>query len=105
MEAALNNFHLMKADGKMCILGDMGELGEASMEEHQKVVDLLKKYDFERVWLVGKEFAKTEHSADYELFQNVEAVKQRIATDKPQGHTILIKGSNSTKLYQIPELL
>ncbi|MCH5175390.1 MAG: UDP-N-acetylmuramoyl-tripeptide--D-alanyl-D-alanine ligase [Prevotellaceae bacterium] len=105
MEAALNNFHLMKADHKMCILGDMGELGEASMEEHQKVVDFLHKYNFEKIWLVGKEFAKTDHSADYELFPDVEAVKQRIATEKPQGYTILIKGSNSTKLYQIPELL
>lgn len=105
MEAALTNFHLMKADHKMCILGDMGELGEASMEEHQKVVDLLHKYNFEKIWLVGKEFAKTDHSADYELFQDVEAVKQRIATEKPQGYTILIKGSNSTKLYELPELL
>ena len=105
MEAALTNFHLMKADHKMCILGDMGELGEASMEEHQKVVDLLHKYNFEKIWLVGKEFAKTDHSTDYELFQDVEAVKQRITTEKPQGYIILIKGSNSTKLYELPELL
>lgn len=105
MEAAITNFRLMKSDHKMCILGDMGELGEASSEEHQKVVNLLRDCDFEKVWLVGNEFAKTDHPAIYEMFPNTEAVKQRIATDKPQGHTILIKGSNSTKLYQIPELL
>lgn len=105
MEAALTNFHLMKAEGKMCILGDMGELGEASEEEHQRVVALLQKYGFDNVWLVGNEFAKTEHPTDYEMFDGVEAVKQRIAANKPQGQTILIKGSNSTKLYQIPELL
>ena len=105
MEAALSNFHLMKADHKMCILGDMGELGEASLEEHQKVVNLLQQYNFDTVWLVGNEFAKTEHPANYELFHDAEAVKQHISANKPQGHTILIKGSNSTKLYQIPELL
>ena len=105
MEAAINNFHLMKADHKMCILGDMGELGEASSEEHQKVTDLLKKYKFERIWLVGKEFAKTDHPECYETFPDVDAVKQQIATDKPKGYTILIKGSNSTKLYQLPEFL
>lgn len=105
MEAALSNFHLMKADNKMCILGDMGELGEASAEEHQKVIGLLRKYGFDKVWLVGKEFANTDYPAHYEIFQDVEDVKRQIADAKPQGQTILIKGSNSTKLYQIPELL
>lgn len=105
MEAALSNFHLMQADHKMCILGDMGELGETSAEEHQKVIALLQKYHFENVWLIGKEFAKTDHPDNFEMLPNAEAAKQRIATDKPQGYTILIKGSNSTKLYELPELL
>ena len=105
MDAALANFHLMKGDRKMCILGDMGELGEASHEEHQKVVNLLRKYNFDKVWLVGNEFAQTDHPEHYEMFCDVEAVKQRIVTDRPQGYIILIKGSNSTKLYQLPDLL
>ena len=33
---------LIEAPHKMVILGDMKELGEASREEHQKVVDYLK---------------------------------------------------------------
>ena len=36
---------------------------------------------------------------------DVEEVKAAIAAEKPEGHYILIKGSNSTKLYQLPELL
>ena len=36
---------------------------------------------------------------------NVEAVKAAIAAEQPTGQYILIKGSNSTKLYQLPELL
>ena len=105
MKAALDNFRLIKADHKMCILGQMGELGDVSEEEHQKVIDLIGEGDFEQVWLVGDNFAKTRHPANYRLFANVEEVKTAISTQKPQGFLILIKGSNSNKLVQTVELL
>ncbi len=105
MRAALDNFRLIKAEHKMCILGQMGELGDVSEEEHQKVIDLLGDCGFEKVWLVGENFAKTSHPAHYRLFANVEEVKAAIATEKPQGYLILIKGSNSNKLVQTVELL
>jgi len=105
MKAALDNFRLIPADHKMCILGQMGELGNASEEEHQKVIDLIGTCGFETVWLVGENFAKTQHPADYRLFANVDEVKAAISTQKPQGNLILIKGSNSNKLVQTVELL
>ena len=105
MRAALDNFRLIKAEHKMCILGQMGELGDVSEEEHQKVIDLLGDCGFEKVWLVGENFAKTAHPAHYRLFANVEEVKAAIATEKPQGYLILIKGSNSNKLVQTVERL
>lgn len=105
MRAALDNFRLIREDHKMCILGQMGELGETSEEEHQKVVDLLGVCGFEKVWLVGENFTKTQHPADYQLFANVEEVKAAISKQKPQGYLILIKGSNSNKLVQTVELL
>ncbi len=105
MRAALDNFRLINAEHKMCILGQMGELGDVSEEEHQKVIDLLGDCGFETVWLVGDNFAKTNHPAHYRLFANVEEVKAAIATEKPQGYLILIKGSNSNKLVQTVELL
>jgi UDP-N-acetylmuramoyl-tripeptide--D-alanyl-D-alanine ligase len=105
MKAALDNFRLIKADHKMCILGQMGELGDVSEEEHQKVIDLIGEGGFEQVWLVGENFAKTQHPANYRIFANVEEVKTSIATQKPQGFLILIKGSNSNKLVQTVELL
>ncbi|NLV52860.1 MAG: UDP-N-acetylmuramoyl-tripeptide--D-alanyl-D-alanine ligase [Bacteroidales bacterium] len=105
MKAALDNFKLMQAEHKMGILGDMKELGEASHEEHQKVIDFLNECDFEEVWLVGTEFANTNHPSSYKTFGNVDEVKSAINTKKPKGYTILIKGSNSTKLSQTVELL
>lgn len=103
MMAALENFKLMQADNKMAILGGMRELGEVSQEEHQRIVDYLQTTDIKTVWLVGEEFEDIR--CDYPKFKDVEAVKAAIAKEQPAGHYILIKGSNSTKLFQLPELL
>lgn len=103
MMAALKNFRQVEAPHKMVILGDMKELGEASREEHQKVVDYLKECGFDRVVLVGPEFAAATHS--YQTFQHVDEVLADIRMHKPQGYYILIKGSNSMKLRQLPECL
>ncbi len=103
MAAALQNFQLMTAPRKMVILGDMRELGEASGEEHQAVVDALGEMGMDEVWLVGEEFGKTQCS--YRRFANVDEVKTCLAASHIEGYTILIKGSNSMKLYLLPELL
>lgn len=103
MTAALENFQMIQADHKMVILGDMRELGDASAEEHQHIVDHLKKMSLEEVWLVGDEFDKTD--CEFRKFRDVEEVKKAIAAQSPKGKTILIKGSNGTKLFQLPELL
>ena len=103
MTAALENFRLMEVEHKMVILGDMRELGSVSQEEHQRIIDMLKKAHFEEVWLVGSEFAATNHP--FRQFADVEEVKSAIRQEQPSNHYILIKGSNSMKLYELPELL
>ncbi len=103
MQAAIDNFRLMDVPAKMAILGDMRELGDVSAEEHQKVVDRLAEVGFEEVWLVGEEFGNTICS--FRKFRDVDEVKTAIATQQPRGKYILIKGSNGTKLFQLPELL
>lgn len=103
MAAALDNFSLMQVSPKMAILGEMRELGASSAEEHQHIVDRLANCPFDMVWLVGSEFATID--CPYRKFANVEEVKAALAADCPQGYYILIKGSNGTKLFQLPELL
>ena len=103
MAAAIENFRVMDVPQKMAILGQMGELGEVSHEEHQKVVDQLQAAGLENVWLVGDEFQDIPCS--YRKFHDVEEVKAAIKEAQPHDHYILIKGSNSVKLFQLPELL
>lgn len=105
MAAALDNFAQIKAEHKMVIIGDMKELGVVSHDEHQKIVDMLKALNIETVWLVGAEFEHCDTPQSFCLFDNVEQVKEAIAADKPHGKYILVKGSNSTKLFELPELL
>ena len=103
MAAALENFAQMDAPHKMLILGDMRELGEASQEEHQRIVNYISTLQVDEVWLVGEEFAKTDHP--FRSFGDVEEVKRELETHRPEGYLILVKGSNGTRLYQLPELL
>ena len=104
MAAAIDDFSKMDYGNKMLIIGEMAELGEASEDEHRKLVDLLQGNGFSDVWLVGDAF-KPFAGDDYPFFDNVEAVKEAITACQPQGKTILIKGSHSTRLYELPALL
>ena len=107
MAVALDNFRQIRHTSKMVILGDMREMGQESTAEHQKVVDRLSKMRLDEVWLVGSEFAKcrTKGLRNYTHFDDVEAVKSRLASIPIHGRLILIKGSNGTKLFQLPEML
>ena len=93
----------MDVPKKMAILGDMRELGDVSMAEHQKIVDLISTLNFDKVWLVGEEFGHTNTSLG--KFKDIEAVKEALRQEPPQDYYILIKGSNGIKLFQLPELL
>jgi len=103
MQAALDNFRRMEVPHKMAILGQMGELGAESDAEHRQLVADLEASGFEEVWLVGDNFA--DIPCPFRKFHDVEEVKTAIREQQPEGRYILIKGSNSNKLFQLPELL
>lgn len=109
MGVALDNFQFVEADRKMVILGDMRELGADSDAEHQKVVEKVVAAKVAQAWFVGSNFAgvpvEAFGSLKYRLFPSVEEVKAAIEQESLTGWTILIKGSNGTRLFQLPELL
>ena len=118
MQAALENFSLMQADRKMAIIGQMGELGADSDKEHQLLVSNLEAAGYDEVWLVGDNLEAAGYDevwlvgdnfkdipCPFRKFHNTEEVKAAIKEHTPEGYYILIKGSNSNKLFQLPELL
>lgn len=116
MAAALDNFRQIQAERKMLILGDMRELGADSAAEHQHIVDQALESGAEEVWLVGENFAHAQHDNHaaeannpgtplFRTFADVDAVKADLQARPIEGRTILIKGSNGTRLFQLPEFL
>lgn len=111
MHAALANFLQIPAERKMLILGDMRELGTDSEQAHAQILEEATNSLEGEVWLVGDEFAKAAHKLglaerpSLRLFANVQEVKAAIAAEQPAGRLILIKGSNSMRLAELPDLL
>ena len=118
MAAALQNFALMQApEGmrKMLILGEMRELGDISEKEHARVVEKIKcessrvrefegpGISAEDVWLVGENFQRL--NPPFPTFRDVEEVKARLDEAHVENRLILIKGSNGTRLFQLPDCL
>ena len=103
MMAALENFAQMDGSAKMLILGDMRELGADSEKEHQQLVDIIAQTGISDVWLVGSEFGKT--ACAFRKFGSVDEVKAELRKSRPEGRLILVKGSNSMHLYELPEWL
>lgn len=106
MKAALVNFRDMAVAPKFLILGDMKELGECSLAEHRCIVDFLVEAGFEKVWLVGEQFATAAEGVPHiRLFDNVEQVCAALSESPVSDYYVLLKGSNSMKLFRAAEVL
>ena len=112
MAAALTNFTFFEAENKMLILGEMRELGEDSVAEHQRIIrQATEMVGADTIWLVGEAFSQAASTmedrprCDIRFFRSVEEVKDTISATPLTGRTILIKGSNGTRLFELPALL
>lgn len=106
MAAALENLSLMEAKKKLVILGDMFEIGKTSAEEHQTIIDKIRKYNFYKAFVIGENFNKTElKSEKIHAFKTLEEFSKNFKNETIQENTILIKGSRGMKLERVLELL
>lgn len=103
MSVALNNLNDMEVPHKMAILGDMLELGAASAEAHQAIVDQLSRLSLDEVWLVGPEFARTRCA--FRKFNDVNEVMAQLQNQCPEGRYILVKGSHGIRLDKLSQCL
>lgn len=104
MKAAIDNFARIDHPHKMLILGEMRELGVESSAAHREVAAHAASLHAEAVWLVGEEFRPFAEGMHW--FPDVESVKTAITNCfSPRSRLILIKGSNGTRLFELPALL
>ena len=113
MTAALENFGVMEHTDKLAILGEMRELGDFSVQAHLEVLQRLLSTDCKEAWLVGQgyepalaQLTPAQRTA-YRLlpFPNVESVKAYLQDHPQHDRLILVKGSNGTRLFTLPEHL
>lgn len=111
MTASLENFFNMSAPAKAVMIGDMGELGDSSAEEHEKILKLLTDSSIDKIYLVGKEFekalAKAGKSGDERIFwfASSDALAAYLSENQLSGYSILIKGSHSMRMEKTVQVL
>lgn len=98
MQAAINAFR-----GDTYILGAMRELGEYSHLEHQNIVNMLAERKADKVFLVGTEYKDT--TSPYPVFDDVESLHDYLTEHPLQQRTILLKGSHSTHIENLLDIL
>jgi UDP-N-acetylmuramoyl-tripeptide--D-alanyl-D-alanine ligase len=101
MKAAIAAFG-KRSGKKAVILGHMAELGTYESAEHQALVDLVKKQDFEASYWVGKPY---EHIVTTHYFASVDELNLFLKNNPVEADQLLIKGSRSATLEKVLDSL
>ncbi len=104
MASALKSFAMIENDHKICILGDMKELGDDSKEEHRRIIELIEQLSIQ-AHVVGDEFFSIQSCNILKRFRTVEDLKEFISLFPIENKLILLKGSRSVQLEKVEDLL
>ena len=105
MKVALDNFEALPKDNKVAMLGGMKELGEESRKEHETIVERLLANPTISAVLVGPEFAFAADNAALRWFPDADAAVAYFTENPLSGATVLLKGSNSTRMWKLEKVL
>ncbi|MFZ2286009.1 MAG: UDP-N-acetylmuramoyl-tripeptide--D-alanyl-D-alanine ligase [Bacteroidales bacterium] len=105
MEKALSSFAELRSEKKMVILGDMLELGSASAGGHASVVRQALSLGAAEVVLIGPLLRESAVNSPARLFASADEAADWLRNKKPEGFTILVKGSRGMMLEKVYPLL
>lgn len=106
MAAALESFDVLRAKTKILVLGDMFEVGEQALCEHQAIVNAMEAYGFDQVYLCGKNFYNTTGGSNkIHRYESFDALKNELKNIKFTDAHLLIKGSRGMALERILDVL
>jgi UDP-N-acetylmuramoyl-tripeptide--D-alanyl-D-alanine ligase len=101
MKLAIENFANKKEQNKILLLGAMAELGNESLQEHEAIIELIKKHQWKEVVLVGGDFLKLPHP--FISFKNSSEAKDWFIKNNFQNSYVLLKGSRSMQMEKVLE--
>ena len=102
MALSLNNFSQF-AGSKIVIIGDMLELGEESITEHQKIWELAQSLNLDEIITVGSIFKQVNPSE--KSFKNTDELIEYLKRNPIKNKNILLKGSRGIALEKVIEFL
>lgn len=104
MQPALESLRDLPAQRRVAIMGDMLELGDDSLKEHEDILRFAAKQGFDQIVLVGKEFGHTAFARHGALhFADNTAAKAWFTGQNFDNTLILIKGSRGIRLEKLLE--
>jgi len=102
MNAALESFAEKEAQSKALVLGDMLELGEDTLQEHQNTLNKALSIEVAALYLVGKIWCSLEiNHPKAKSFPNSAALFEHFKKQPPKATTLLLKGSRGVALEEI----
>lgn len=107
MEEAIKAFGKMTGKKhKMIILGDMYELGQSEVEEHQKIGALLSQMDIDKICFTGKLMQHAlSHTPRGLYFPDPFSLRNWLQDSRLEDYLILIKGSRGMKLEGLVDFI
>lgn len=108
LEHAANLKKILGKKRLVVALGDMLELGEKSIELHQKVVDYLREYHVDFAILVGSQITKAAKKLPtnfHQTFPDSSLTSLQIQEFLNDGDILYVKGSRGMKMEKIIENL
>jgi UDP-N-acetylmuramoyl-tripeptide--D-alanyl-D-alanine ligase len=99
MLLALENFIQLDKTNKCIIIGDMYELGEESLVEHNAIVNFLNKNSDFECHFIGKDFfASSIQKENFHFYHTFEVFTKYLSSVKLENKALLIKGSRGMAL-------
>ncbi|RNA61913.1 UDP-N-acetylmuramoyl-tripeptide--D-alanyl-D-alanine ligase [Chryseobacterium nematophagum] len=102
MAASLKNF-ITFSGSKTIIIGDMLELGEESMKEHQHILKMAQDLGFNEIITVGQHFKKVNLLKG--AFENTAELIEYLKLNKIQSENILLKASRGVSLEKLIDFI
>jgi UDP-N-acetylmuramoyl-tripeptide--D-alanyl-D-alanine ligase len=101
MKVAIANFGKLDFPNKIAILGEMLELGEASIREHGAIIGQIMELPFEDVFFVGPSFMQYKANDRFHFFSTTGDLIEYLQLNPIKNKQLLLKGSRGIQLEKV----
>ncbi|MBL7111440.1 MAG: UDP-N-acetylmuramoyl-tripeptide--D-alanyl-D-alanine ligase [Bacteroidales bacterium] len=101
MEPAIQDFAADPHPNKILVLGEMKELGDTEIAEHEKLIRTVAGKPFRKIIFIGPVFLKLTVPGDYLTFKSTSECIDWLKKHPVENAKVLLKGSRLLKLEEL----